>query len=339
MRPFILALGRNLGEVFGVFGVFEPTNDGLFVNFLNNNSANFDGLDKLENLLKQIKPPKWPWLVDGTLAAQGKVIFNRSTADGGCQDCHGIQRGKVRFPLVETWATPVLNVGTDTREYDVLGWRAQTGVLKGAFIPFVTDPLQADDLAFNVLVTSVVGSIAQQAVRDNGASTLSAAIAGSQIQLPQGALQFKFEQLPPQLRDLQHAYHIPTTQPPAQPNLSIQGIPLPKPLAAAAPPVQGAYEARVMEGIWAVAPYLHNGSVPTLVELLKPPAERVMQFKVGPAYDTVNVGLAVEQQSSYTFVATNCSQLNSGNNNCGHPFGTTLSDQEKKALLEYLKSL
>ncbi|WP_349770486.1 hypothetical protein [Bradyrhizobium barranii] len=32
----------------------------------------------------------------------------------------------------------------------------------------------------------------------------------------------------------------------------------------------GAYEARVLQGIWAAAPYLHNGSVPTLAELLKP---------------------------------------------------------------------
>ena len=59
-----------------------------------------------------------------------------------------------------------------------------------------------------------------------------------------------------------------------------------------------AYEARVLEGIWA-ARYLHNGSVPTLAEL-KPAAERVRSFKVGPAYDLVNVGLAV-QQSKFSY--------------------------------------
>jgi mono/diheme cytochrome c family protein len=336
----ILGLSRNLGEVFGVFGVFEPISDGLAINFLNNNSANFDGLNKLEDLARQIGPPKWPWPVDGNLVAQGKVIYNRSTADGGCQECHGIRPGKVRFPLVQTWATPVQNVGTDTREYDVMGWSVQTGVLQGTFIPFVTNPLQANDLAFSVLATSVIGTIAEQALAGNGASTLSAVVAGAHVQIPQGAAQFKLQQLPPQLRDLQGAYHVPTAQPPAPPNLIIQGIPVPKPLIAAAPPAPGSYEARVMEGIWAAAPYLHNGSVPTLVELLKPPAARVKQFKVGPAYDTINVGLAVDQpQSNYTFVATDCSQLNSGNSNCGHPYGTTLSDQEKNALLEYLKSL
>src|SRR5271163_2804050 len=45
------------------------------------------------------------------------------------------------------------------------------------------------------------------------------------------------------------------------------------------------YEARVLYGIWAAAPYLHNGSVPTLTDLLKPAAERTASFKVGPAYD------------------------------------------------------
>src|SRR5260370_28053258 len=86
----VLAVARNLGEVFGVFGVFEPKRDGLVVNFLNHNSANFDGLGKLEDLIRQIEPPKWPWpgLVDTNLAAQGEAIYARPTAEGGCQECH-----------------------------------------------------------------------------------------------------------------------------------------------------------------------------------------------------------------------------------------------------------
>src|SRR4029077_2173935 len=47
----VLGLARNLGEVFGVFGIFEPRREGLFINFLNNNSANFDGLGRLEELI------------------------------------------------------------------------------------------------------------------------------------------------------------------------------------------------------------------------------------------------------------------------------------------------
>jgi hypothetical protein len=106
------------------------------------------------------------------------------------------------------------------------------------------------------------------------------------------------------------------------------------------PPAKGSYEARVMHGIWAAAPYLHNGSVPTLAELLKPPTERIKQFKIGNAYDNVNVGLAVEQtQFNTTMTTTDCGDLNSGNSRCGHEFGTKLPETEKKALLEYLKTL
>jgi cytochrome c peroxidase len=44
---------------------------------------------------------------------------------------------------------------------------------------------------------------------------------------------------------------------------------------------QQAFESRVLQGIWATAPYLHNGSIPTLSDLLKPVAERAATFKSG----------------------------------------------------------
>ena len=105
-------------------------------------------------------------------------------------------------------------------------------------------------------------------------------------------------------------------------------------------PVPRAYESRVLQGIWATAPYLHNGSVPTLADLLKPVTERPAAFQVGPAYDPVNVGLATDQTLfNYTLKTTDCSDRNSGNSRCGHEFGTQLSPGEKRALLEYLKVL
>ena len=85
-----------------MFGIFEPRRDGLFVNFPNRSSANFDGLGKLENFVKKIGPPKWPWLIDTSLAAQGKAIFARRKAEGGCIECHGITQGTMRFPAEQT---------------------------------------------------------------------------------------------------------------------------------------------------------------------------------------------------------------------------------------------
>jgi hypothetical protein len=335
----VLALVRNLGQVLGVFGVFEPRRDGLLFNFLNNNSANFDGLGKLEELVKRIPPPKWPWSFDVTLAAKGKEIFDRPTANGGCNDCHGIKAGTPRLFNPNTWATPVQNVGTDTREYDVLAWTAKTGALRGAFIPLATSPLRETDTAFNILRVSVLGSIIEYTVTGGLLSSSSVEAVRSDIRgrfsehLDAAASMSGDVRLPPQLRELQDAYNVPTTIPE-----ELRGTESKR--AAAASPPKGAYESRVMQGIWAAAPYLHNGSVPTLADLLKPVGERPTEFKIGPAYDRDNIGLAVEQpQSNFTLKTTDCADLNSGNSRCGHDFGTQLMPEEKKALLEYLKTL
>jgi hypothetical protein len=330
----LFALSRNLGEVFGVFGVFQPKKEALFVNFLNNNSANFDGLDRNEQLVRQIGPPKWPWLIDTNLAAQGKAIYERPTDQGGCSECHRITTGKFRSLTEPTWATPVQNVGTDTRQFGVLIRNTKTGALQGAFIPLLTKPLGETDLAINVLATSVLGSITEHQLNFGlgGTEATANAAAASPLAFPPSKLNGR---LPPDLRGLQGAFKIPgeATTGAAAANILPAG-------AAAEAPSKGAYEARVLQGIWAAAPYLHNGSVPTLAELLKPAAQRAPKFKIGQAYDTANVGLAVDQaQFTYELETSDCSDPSSGNSRCGHEFGTNLSAAEKKALLEYLKTL
>jgi hypothetical protein len=85
----------------------------------------------------------------------------------------------------------------------------------------------------------------------------------------------------------------------------------------------------VLKGIWATAPYLHNASVRSLWDLLKPPMERAATFKVGQAYDLQNVGLAEEQTKfgDYTFQSTaadDCAPGKhdaSGNSRCSHNYG------------------
>ena len=345
-----------------MFGVFQPRRAGFFVDFLNNSSANFEGLTRLEDLVKIIPSPKWQWDVDLALAAKGKEVYERPTAPGcadSCNDCHGVKLNQ--GVTGTTWKTPIQNVGTDTREYDILEWRVKTGVLRNAFIPVVTSPLGEVDTAFNTLTLSVLGSIAEhtltggllQASSASTAADASTAAGGSTpangraryADAPQAAAaEPKQAQLPPQLKGLSEIYIQPQTmsQPGGPQAAPATAAPAGAATAAAAAPapVRGAYEARVMHGIWAAAPYLHNGSVPTLADLLKPVGERPKEFKVGPAYDRDAIGLAVEQpQSNFTLKTTDCSDLNSGNSRCGHEFGTQLSPDDKKALLEFLKTL
>lgn len=97
------------------------------------------------------------------------------------------------------------------------------------------------------------------------------------------------------------------------------------------------YAARPLDGIWATAPFLHNGSVPTLWELLLPAAQRTRSFPLGhPDYDPRNVGFTVTNapQGTWRF---DVSRPGSGNG--GHEYGTTLSEPERRALIEYVKTL
>ncbi len=300
----LLGLSRNLGEVYGVFAVFRPQKDGPLINFIKTNSAHFEGLAALEGLIKKIGPPKWPWPVNSVLAAQGKLVFERNQDHGGCVGCHGAALGKPRFPVLLTWKTPIQDVGTDGRENELLKRTVQTGVLEGIGIPGITKKLLPVDTAFNVLAISVAGSILE--------SPFKIAADAARPVRPTMALT-------PRTQELAGAFQIPPT-------------------TAGAPSYP--YESRVLAGIWAVAPYLHNGSVPTLAELLKPDAQRVASFQVGPAYDIVNVGLAAQQtRFNATMQTTGCEARNSGNSRCGHNFGTGLSPTEKQALIEYLKTL
>lgn len=99
------------------------------------------------------------------------------------------------------------------------------------------------------------------------------------------------------------------------------------------------YIAAFLDGIWLRAPYLHNGSVPTLRDMLKPAAERPKVFYRGyDVYDPENVGF-VSQGREAERIGTRYDVTERSNGNQGHEFGTNLPAQEKDALIEYLKTL
>lgn len=116
------------------------------------------------------------------------------------------------------------------------------------------------------------------------------------------------------------------------------------------------YRARPLDGVWATAPYLHNGSVPTLHDMLTPQHQRPQTFCVGSReFDPVKVGLPV--QSPDQACATGLTRFDAtglGNSNLGHSFegteadktklpngviGRGLNDTERDDLVQYLKTL
>ncbi len=101
-----------------------------------------------------------------------------------------------------------------------------------------------------------------------------------------------------------------------------------------AEPIRYQYKARPLNGIWATAPYLHNGSVPNLDELLKPQAKRIKKFKTGSrVFDPVNVGF-VTVEGPFEF-----DTMLRGNSNAGHEYAREFTAEERRQLIEYMKSL
>ena len=93
-----------------------------------------------------------------------------------------------------------------------------------------------------------------------------------------------------------------------------------------------------LDGIWLRAPYLHNGSVPTLKDLLKPPGDRPKVFYRGyDVYDFDNVGFVSDGPEAER-VGFRYDTTRTGNGNQGHEYGTDLSQREIDDLIEFLKT-
>ncbi len=104
------------------------------------------------------------------------------------------------------------------------------------------------------------------------------------------------------------------------------------------------YKAAPRDGVWATPPFMHNGSVPNLYEMLVPAGERTKKFYVGREFDPVKVGVDTSVTTGF-LVDTSLR----GNTNVGHSFedgplgngviGPKLTDEQRWALVEYLKSI
>ena len=100
------------------------------------------------------------------------------------------------------------------------------------------------------------------------------------------------------------------------------------------------YQAGPLKGLWLLAPYLHNGSVPTLDALLRPQASRPALFARGnDLLDQATAGFVWQRdgRSNNLFDTTQTGNANTGHE--GSQYGTDLSEPDRMALLEYLKTL
>jgi hypothetical protein len=98
------------------------------------------------------------------------------------------------------------------------------------------------------------------------------------------------------------------------------------------------YANQPLDGLWLRGPFLHNGSVPTLRDLLEPADRRPTVFYRGyDVFDQVKLGFVSDVAEADGRQYFRYDTAIPGNGNRGHEYGTGLTDADKRAIVEYLK--
>jgi hypothetical protein len=335
------SLGRDACEVIGLFGDLDWAEESgislsspLSGQGIKDTHISFDSSIRVQNLrlierqMKSLKSPRWPQdilpPIDQGRSTRGELLFTTY-----CENCHQrVDRSDPNRRIYERFSS-VSDIGTDPKAAnDAATYSGLAGILKNQDVPtgagdiFIGERAQASTLlakiTLNVLATPAKGNV----------------LSGGSDWLLDLSVQYLGEKI-----------KLPTRTGDHDPNQS--GAPY---------SFLNSYKARSLNGIWATAPYLHNGSVPTLYDLLLPKKTdadpkngeyRPDEFQVGSReFDPVNVGL---KSSGYKGFPFDTRRL--GNSNAGHEYGArdrklpngaiekALTEDQRKDLLEYLKSL
>ncbi len=313
------AMLRNTTELIGVFGSLDvnlvPGRDGYA------SSLRFENMIDLENLVKRLKSPRWPQQllppIDVNRANEGRALY----AKHKCDDCH-----TVLDPATELQAKVTItmiglkDVGTDIwLACNAYLHESKSGLLEGRpSLGTIADVTPT----FNLLVNMSFNMIAraQQAPPSEPAINAHRNLRRSNIVATAAA---------PAVGDA------PEYDDPVKVQRAQRCRTEPDPILA--------YKPRPLNGIWATAPYLHNGSVPTLYELLLPPNQRKTTFWVGGTqFDPNDVGFKSNPgDGPFEFRVRDANgKIIPGNDNAGHDYGTaSMTNEERRALVEYLKTL
>lgn len=293
---------RQVGEVIIVFGRAAATTDKTG-KLTFDSSADLKSLEKVYEYTMRLATPKWPedvlGKIDRDLAKRGEKVYR----DQGCVNCHSlapyptVQPNEKSPKFIKITTTPLKEVGTD--------------------------PLYAE---YFVKRTAVPGPLAPifKGTMFEGQNELPAAILflASLTQITEAGLD-RAAKTPEERQRLLGAKPLPQLpKNPAELNGLVNSLLV--------------YKAAPLAGVWSTAPYLHNGSVSSLHELLLPAAKRKTKFHLGDReFDPKHVGYRTDPSDKSFLYDTSIP----GQSNCGHEYGTTLSDEDRWALLEFLKTL
>jgi len=360
---------RNAGEALGVSALINLSPDAP-LEALFRSSIAVENLDRIETMLRGpnpfeqdpkgfagLKSPKWPsqvfpddpaWKIDPARVVSGRAIYAEI-----CAECH---RGPVDDPVFESqfpdksfWSFSTKGKWDKESEGKWISDGPVFNPVQKSVIGMGTDSAQAEVLHSRMV--TVPGFLEMQPVRDLGqvwgCEGMPAASTDMQFAL---ALMIAVDRTSRKWMD-DHKLSEADREAlwgkrPNCPNPVIQKT--------------THYRARPLNGVWATAPYLHNGSVPSLYWMLRPAAERPTQFCMGLRdFDPQQVGYRVVEgekpsckKGEVLFSATNPDgSASHGNSTLGHSLegtpgpdkpgviGRKLTDEERYDLIEYLKTL
>ncbi len=351
------ALIRNMTEVIGVFAQIDVESGKATDGY--NSTARAKNLIGLERQLKDLQSPRWPSYfppLDPEKVKRGRELFEeeREFASGkaSCATCHSHMEPNDIETKMKEEMTPIKDVRTDIflacntflHETAPGNFRGQKVFgLAGDEIGKAEEgrPEPKSVPTRLILINSTIGTMIGKAdsIVDSWVDKIA----------PTG--------LGVKPRDFDNSKYLPGAKDPAKKFHALNC------LNAKFNPGEDdilSYKSRPLNGIWATAPYLHNGSVPTLYDLLgmsdvkltiddpdRPSnaAPRPDVFGVGSRkYDTVKGGFATDLNdpgNKFVFrVKDDTGAPIPGNYNSGHDYGTAqLSEEDRMALVEYMKSL
>ncbi len=335
-------MGRNAGQVIGVFGTLDwSEGEGISLSSVIGgqgfgdkhidfqSSIDIRNLRRVENHLRKLQSPEWSQDIlpkfDPARIARGVALFARY-----CESCHEqIDRSSISRRVVATM-TNVTSVMTDPKMADnSVSYSGYSGILRNQYVGTGSGNILIRRRApIAALLTTATTNVVTTPDPDKWLIQCWAE------RLYDFAITFFTNEVKPSIK---RGDYTPDTT--ANPFASLR-----------------AYKARSLNGIWATAPYLHNGSVPTLYHLLLPkkrpgdPANgeyRPDTFVVGSReFDAENVGIKWQGYAGFTYRTEI-----PGNSNGGHEYASgrtpqpngslppALNKEQRLDLLEFLKTL
>jgi mono/diheme cytochrome c family protein len=292
-------IARNLIETMGVYMPMDLTAKSPKEGLYDSN-ARLKNIEEIEDWLTHLAPPKWPEEVFGKID-RAKAAQGKALFASHCAECHN------SYPY--TWTEP-----------NKYGKRfLEVGLIPEKYVG--TDRMQFEDLRPLVMTAQLAPNLPGP-LKDK-------------ILVPQGYLYYGLSE------SILHVALAKINQTPEE-AVKMHGyreLPVPRPSEVPH------YKAAPREGVWATPPFMHNGSVPNLYEMLVPAGQRTKKFYLGREFDPIKVGVDTSGQSGTYLVDTTLI----GSSNSGHSFenaplgngviGPLLTDEERWAIVEYLKSI